>query len=313
MDTKKDVMIIDGLNLFIRSYSVDQSITIDGINCGGIIGSLNCIKSYVNKFKPKKVFICWDGQNGSIRKRSIYKEYKQKRKPYVYKNHPSEESDNKLWQLQKFVEYLKFFPICQIYIDNCEADDVIYYLSTKFKDLVKVIVTSDKDLFQMIDDNTVVYSLARKQIIDKDTIVEKYNTTPGNFVHYKSFLGDPSDNIPGIKGIGDKKFKALFPFLAEEKEYSLEELKKFILSSDDKKLKKISKHLENIEKYYRLIKLDYSQLSLNQIESINDAIKDFSPQINILEFRKKMIQDKINILYKESIISSFRRLLHGDN
>tara|TARA_Y100000310_G_scaffold335098_1_gene416314 strand:+ start:4450 stop:5307 length:858 start_codon:yes stop_codon:yes gene_type:complete len=283
--------------------------TLDGKNCGGVVGFLNCLKSYVNKFKPDGIFVCWDGANGSVRKRAIFPDYKQNRRPFFIKDPSSSESDNKLWQLQKLVEYLKFFPVCQIYIDNCEADDVIYYLTEKFKKIKKIITTSDQDMYQLIDENTNVYSLSRKQIINENFIIENYNVSPENFAFYKSFIGDPSDNIKGLKGIGQKKFNKFFPFMKDRHAYSIKEFKEKNEKNKDNKLK--FNDYETLEKNLKLITLDYNQLSLNQIDNINNSISNFIHKLSILNFRKKLIEDRINIRYIDNIISAFKHLIRG--
>ncbi len=309
MNEYRNILIVDGLNMFIRSYSVDQTMTLDGKNCGGVVGFLNCLKSYVNKFKPDGIFVCWDGANGSVRKRAIFPDYKQNRRPFFIKDPSSSESDNKLWQLQKLVEYLKFFPVCQIYIDNCEADDVIYYLTEKFKKIKKIITTSDQDMYQLIDENTNVYSLSRKQIINENFIIENYNVSPENFAFYKSFIGDPSDNIKGLKGIGQKKFNKFFPFMKDRHAYSIKEFKEKNEKNKDNKLK--FNDYETLEKNLKLITLDYNQLSLNQIDNINNSISNFIHKLSILNFRKKLIEDRINIRYIDNIISAFKHLIRG--
>lgn len=297
-------------NVFIRSYSVDQSLTVLGEKCGGIVGFLNCVKSWINKFNPDGIFVCWDGANGSVRKRKIYPEYKAQRKPFLTTSSSNDEDDvkNKIWQLQSLVDFLKYFPVCQLYVENCEADDIIFYVVNKLKHINKLIVSSDRDFYQLVSDKTKIYSLGKKAIIKSEDIVTEFRVLPENFVIYRSITGDASDNIDGIKGIGPAKFAKLLPMLAEQKIDTLNEFKTILTEKNDQKYSVFTNDWNKLERNYTLIKLDYEHLSLNQISKIDTAITSHEPKIDILGIRKKLIECKINISYLESILSSFRQL-----
>lgn len=297
-------------NAFIRSHCVDMSLTTDGQKCGGIVGFLNCVKSWINKFNPDGIFVCWDGEGGSLRKRKIYPEYKAQRKPFLSTPSAGDEDDvkNKIWQLQSLVALLKFFPVCQLYVENCEADDIVFYLVNKLKDTNKLIISSDKDFYQLVSDKTKIYSLSKKVIIKSEDIVNEFRVLPENFVIYRSIIGDASDNIDGIKGIGPAKFAKLLPELAEKKLDTLNELKVILTEKNNQKYSVFTNDWNKLERNYTLIKLDYEHLSLNQISKIDAAVTSYVPKIEILGIRKKLIECKISITYLESILSSFRQL-----
>ncbi len=214
-----------------------------------------------------------------------------------------------MWQLQTLVETLKYFPVCQIYIDNCEADDVIYYLVNKLKDANKIIVSSDKDFYQLVNNKTTIYTLSKKVILNRNAIKEETGVFPENFVLYRSFIGDKSDNIDGIKGIGPKRIATLFPFLTEDKTCDLNYLTSFIeKNKNNKKYKRFISETTKLKRNFELIKLDYNFLSLNQISKIDQTINTFKPKLSILDIRKKLIQTKITIPYIDNVITSFRSL-----
>ena len=297
-------------NVFIRSFSVDQSLTTTGEKCGGVVGFLNCVKSWIGKLNPDGIVVCWDGEGGSLRKRKLFPNYKAQRKPFTHSSNPEEASDvkNKLWQLKLIVEILKFFPVCQLYVDNCEADDVIYYVAQKLKHTNKIIVSSDRDFYQLVNEKTRIYSLGKKMLLSSTDIVNELNVLPENFVLYRSITGDHSDNIDGIKGIGPAKFKKLLPMLAEQEVSSFNEFKQIISEKNDVKYNVITNEWDKLERNYELIKLDYAHLSLNQISKIDTAIKNYIPRVEILGIRKKLLESKISISYLESILSAFRQL-----
>mgnify|MGYP001581377914 FL=1 len=309
----KNILILDGLNIFVRSYSVDQTLTLDNIHCGGITGFINCTRSWITKFNPDAVFICWDGAGGSQHKRSIYKDYKQNRKPLFDKNSNDERDKNKLWQLATLIECLKFLPIQQLYADNCEADDIIFYIVSKLKETKKIIITSDKDMYQLIDKKTTVYSLAKKCFIDINYLLKEDNVHPTNYAMFKSLIGDKSDNIDGMKGIGPKRAVQLFPFLNEDIKHEINDIKAVINNNSDVRYNAINENIDKLERNYSLIKLSYDHLSLNQINKIDEAITISRPLMNILEFRKFLLSKKINFQYIDNVLTAFRQIAVVNN
>ena len=103
-------------------------------------------------------------------------------------------------------------------LDKVEADDIIGHLSKQLADNYgsKVfIVSSDKDFIQLVNENIVVYRPIEKDYYTTDTVVSKFGIPASNFILYKVLMGDNSDKVPGVKGLGEKKLLKLFPELAE--------------------------------------------------------------------------------------------------
>ena len=157
------VLLIDGLNMFIRSYIVNPTLDRHGNPIGGCIGFLKSLQKVCKKFEPKEIIIAWDGHEGSQRKKSLNKNYKEGRGPIRFNRRlielsPEEQTKNKAYQLIRLMEYLNEMPVIQISIDYVEADDVIAYgarhLLYAFWD--KIIVSSDKDFYQLCDDYTSI-------------------------------------------------------------------------------------------------------------------------------------------------------------
>jgi DNA polymerase-1 len=120
---------------------------------------------------------------------------------------------------------LQCLPISIISLDATEADDVIGYLVTRFEtqDTVKkvTIMSADQDFIQLVSSKTQVYSPGKKKIYKPKDVLEEYNTNSKNYILRKILLGDSSDNIPGVPGLGPKKLTKLFPELSENNEYNL--------------------------------------------------------------------------------------------
>ena len=151
---QKRVLIIDALNLYLRAYIMDPSLTMQGEPCGGIKGSLKILQKLVRESKPNEIVIVWDGPDGSRKRKALNKNYKAGRKPIrlnrAVKNlTEDEEMRNKVWQQIRLMEYLNEMPIIQTIIPEVEADDVISYLTrlSHYKGWQKVIISNDKDFY----------------------------------------------------------------------------------------------------------------------------------------------------------------------
>ena len=201
----KRLLIIDALNLFIRNYIVNPSISTNGNPVGGAVGFLNSIKKLMREAKPDQVIICWDGAGGSQKRRQTVKEYKQGRKP-LRKNYKVEgmseqsEKENMVWQQRILMEMLNEMPIMQLMLDRVEADDIISMITgnTRYKGWQKVIVSSDKDFLQLLDEETVLYRPIQKKAWSKKTVIEEYGISPENFVIARAIAGDKSDNLQAL-------------------------------------------------------------------------------------------------------------------
>ena len=210
------ILIIDALNLFTRHFVAHPATGVNGEHVGGIVGFLYAIADHVERFKPSQVAIIWEG-GGSIKKRSIFSEYKQKRRPeklnrFYDEGELPDSIENRNHQISTLVEIIKNLPIIQVYVPDCEADDIIGYLCKyKFRNNKKLVVSSDKDFYQLLDSSTIIYSPTWKKLITKNEVIEKFKISPENFCLAKSICGDPSDNINGVKRVGFKTLAKRFP------------------------------------------------------------------------------------------------------
>jgi len=178
---KKRVVIIDALNAFIRNYIVNGMISTNGNPVGGAVGFLNSMKKIMREANPDQVIIAWDGAGGSQKRRQTVKEYKQGRKP-LRKNYKVEgmsvqsEKENMVWQQRILMEMLNEMPIIQLMLDKVEADDIISAVvaNPRYKGWQKVIVSSDKDFLQLLDEETVLYRPIQKRDWTKKTVIEEY-------------------------------------------------------------------------------------------------------------------------------------------
>ena len=164
------VLLVDGFNTFIRSFSVNPSLNEDGAHVGGLVGFLKSIRYTINKFKPTRCIIVFDGKNSSKPRQKIYPQYKAGRKIRSRLNRlvdwgggPHDERESMALQLKRLVEYLECLPLTIVSIDNLEADDIMSYIpSVVLKDSKFTIMSADKDFYQLVDDRVKLYSPTKK-------------------------------------------------------------------------------------------------------------------------------------------------------
>jgi len=245
LNRSQTVLLVDAMGLYLRHFVAHPAMGKDGQHVGGIIGFLTDLKKIVERFNPNPVYVIWEG-GGSPRRRAIYKDYKSHRRPERLNRFYEDDIPNTVTgrdnQVKILVKLLKLTPICQVYVPDCEADDVIGYMSRyHFKDALKIILSADKDYYQLISEGAIIYSPTWKKLIQEQEVVDRFGVHPVNFALAKAVCGDDSDNIPGIEGVGFKTLAKRFPALALDTSVTLQELlpKRVIKSSPDLKCKHI--------------------------------------------------------------------------
>jgi len=296
----KRLLVIDALNMYFRAYIVDPSLSTNGQPIGGMKGFLKILQKLTRETKPDQIVICWDGPGGSQKRKTIVKDYKAGRKPIrlnrdIRNLTESEELDNKIWQQTRLFEYLNCTPIIQLMLPSVEADDIISYVvnQTRYKGWQKVIVSSDKDFFQLCDDETVVFRPIQKQVLNRKSIIDKYGIHPTNFALARAVAGDKSDNLPGVGGAGLPTIAKRFPIMAEEGQVTLDQLYD-LCDSVEKPLKvhtNIVENMDRVETNYKMMQLYSPIISAQGKDKINYALDNCEFEFNKTEIRKMMIQD----------------------
>jgi 5'-3' exonuclease len=296
----KRILIIDALNMFYRGYIVDPSISTHGEPIGGVKGFLKSLQKIVRETTPDEVVICWDGEGGSIRRKSINKDYKAGRKPIRLNRNvrnltEDQEMHNKVWQHLKIIEYLNELPVIQICVPGMEADDIIGFIvkNSAIKENQKIIISSDKDFFQLCDSKTILIRPIQNEILNTVAITEKYNIHPENFALARAIEGDKSDNLSGIQGAGLKTIAKRFPFLLEEKSYTISDIIDHCVSQE-KPLKIHTNILEGkrtIKENYRMMQLSVPTMSPDTIRQIEVKVKPDVREFNKTEILRMMIED----------------------
>ena len=306
----KRVLVIDALNMFLRAFIVDPSLSNHGQPIGGIKGSMKILQKLVRMTKPNEIVICWDGPNGSQKRKTLNSGYKEGRKPLrlnrsVHNLTENEELQNKVWQQMRTIEYLNQMPIIQLILERVEADDVISYVcnSQHYDGWQKVIVSNDKDFLQLCDDETVVYRPTTDKIETKKTVIESLGIHPTNMALARAMDGDASDNLPGVNRVGMKTIANKLPFMKEERSVMIDELIEYCENIDSKLkvYKTIAESKTLIEHNYQMMQLYSPLISVQGKQIIDHALENFECDFNKTELLKLMIEDGFGELNWEEL------------
>lgn len=226
-------LIVDADNLFKIGFHGLREFYHEGRHIGGIFHFLNVVRKLLLDQEYDKVFVVWDGPNNSIQRKSIYPEYKNNRTSSLTES----KKESFYFQKNRVRQYLEEMFVRQVCLEGCESDDVIAYYCQISDDENKTIFSSDKDLTQLITNKVMIYSPIHKETNrdgEKVKIGNLYIPIE-NVVTLKVFLGDKSDNIPGIDRLGEKTFIKFFPEILDKPlsvDYIIERTKE-ILSEDN--------------------------------------------------------------------------------
>ena len=296
------VLLIDGLNTFIRVFSAIPTTNEDGVHIGGIVGFLRSIGYTINMVRPTRTIIVFDGKGGSNRRRKIFPQYKMGRKMSHRLNRThdfltrEEEKKMMVFQLNRIVQYLECLPLTIINMDNIEADDVIGYCAKHiFKDSKSTIMSTDKDFLQLVDENIKVYSPTKKKMYDEEKVVEEYGISSHNFLLYRMLDGDVSDSIPGVKGVGLKSLIKHFPFLETSHKHTIEDILKS--ASTQKATYKLCEDISNSQDKLllnkKLMDLDDVNISGSSKLKIQNITSNPIQRIIKHKFQKMFLEDKM--------------------
>ena len=190
------LVLIDGTAYLYRAYHALPPLkNSKGENTGAIHGFLNALNKIIEDFNPKHIGLVFDAKGKNFR-HDIYSEYKANR---------SSMPEELVEQIPKLYELLSLMGYPPIIIDGVEADDVIGTLSKKFKNIREVkIFSGDKDFAQLVDKKTSIINPINLDIVDQKAVKKKFGVEPKNIIDYLALVGDKSDNIPGVPGVGNK-------------------------------------------------------------------------------------------------------------
>ncbi len=197
-------LLVDGSNFFLRAYHVKISkdkVNKQGKKIGAIIETMKMMDRIIKHFNPRNIIVAWDV--GKCTKRiELYPNYKANRKQTM----SEEEMDNLRWQREKCKQIFDLLSVRQIGVKGVEADDIIDFINKKLHGH-KVIVSNDRDFLQCVDSKTDLFLPNKGRLITHRNIDKFLEIPLAYYLVYKGMLGDSSDNIKGISGMGEVRTK----------------------------------------------------------------------------------------------------------
>jgi DNA polymerase-1 len=234
--------------------------------------------------KPTRVIVVFDGKGGSASRKKVFSGYKAGRennklrvnRQYADMMNEEDERESMKRQYVWLSELIHELPMSTMIYDGVEADDVMGYIATQLlkEDEQAVLMSTDKDFLQLVNEKTIVWSPTKKKIYNKQTLKEEYGLESQNMLIYRVLDGDKSDGIPGVKGIGIKTLLKRFPEIAGEEKISIEKLLE--LAEEGKKTSKI--------KLFDNILNSKEQLLMNQrLMQLKDPVIPGDTKLKIME------------------------------
>lgn len=193
---KKALFLVDGSYLLYRSFFAIKPLhTAGGIPTNAVYGFCRAIKKLLDSFDPAYIGVVWDSKGGSFRNQ-VYPEYKA---------HRQAPPSDLMVQKDLIIQFIELIGICNVALSGFEADDLLATLARKKLAQQTVIVCADKDMYQLLEDPSVLITdLFKEEIFNAELYEQKKGYPPSKIPFYHALIGDTSDNIPGVRGIGEK-------------------------------------------------------------------------------------------------------------
>ena len=312
-------MVIDAMNMLIRSFSLLKAMSPTGHHIGGLVGFLRSLGYVTRIFDPTRVIIVWDGKGGSGNRQNINPDYKAHRATnrithWGLYDTKQEETEALVGQLFRTKDYLECLPVHQIMMEKLEADDIIAYLAQEATNKKKklTIISSDKDFLQMVNEHVEVYAPVKKKVYTEENTKEEIKVIPENYNIVKALLGDNSDGLRGVKGLGIKTIVSEFPDVVDKPDTTLD----YIFEVCEKNLEgkkifsKIVHQWDTVETNFKLMNLHESVLDNREKNTILDIIKSDVPDLQAGAFLHLLDSDRIEGITKntEGWLENFRGL-----
>ncbi|MDD2155759.1 DNA polymerase I [Glaesserella parasuis] len=199
---KNPLVLVDGSSYLYRAFHAFPPLTNkQGEPTGAMYGVLNMLKSLIAQVEPSHIAVVFDAKGKTFRD-ELFEQYKSHRPPMP---------DELRSQIQPLHAMIKALGIPLLSIEGVEADDVIGTLAVQASQAGKhvLISTGDKDMAQLVNDHIMLINTMNNTLLDREGVIEKYGIPPELIIDYLALLGDSSDNIPGVKGVGEKTAIAL--------------------------------------------------------------------------------------------------------
>lgn len=277
------IIIVDGHSIAYRAYYKTPPLNNSkGFPTGVIHTFLNTLIKLQKSLTPKSLIVAFDSKGETERHKKL-KEYKAERLP---------SPEDLVLQVDELKKILPLMGVPVYVVDGHEADDIIYTLTlSSNKDEEVIIITKDKDIYQLINNKIKIYDDSKEEFIDRNGVYKKFGIYPEQIPDYLALVGDTSDNIPGVKGIGPKNAVLLL-----NKYGTLDN----IYAHLDELTPSIKKKLEE-GKAFAYLSRDLTRL--NRVDGVN--IKNIS--INEDELKRVLNELELHSVYNRIFVQSEKK------
>lgn len=307
-DRNHRIMVVDGLNLFIRAFTGSPVMNHRGDHVGGLVGFMKTLFSLVQQFRPTRCVVVFDGIDGGKRRREKFPGYKSGRKNrdrlnrFVEVDGAIDEQESLKRQYHRLEQYLHVLPLTLICIDHIEADDAIAYITNQYFGNKEhgdiVIVSGDGDFLQLVSETVQVYSPTKRKLYDVNLVVKEFNITPRNFLTYRALTGDTSDSIPGVRGLGLKTMLKCFPEI-KDRDIDVEgiiELSKVRIDEGNKMkvYTNVAESSDQILLNWELMQLDNVDIPGSKKQTITMMLDEGIYHLDKLKLKQMIYEDGLN-------------------
>lgn len=300
-DKNSRVLIVDSMNTFLRCFTIINVMNLNGHHVGGLTGFLKSVGYAIKLIRPTRVILVFDGIGGSNNRKNLYPDYKGNRNVKRVTNWEGfdtqeEESESMSAQMSRLINYLEELPVDMLAVDKVEADDVIAYATHKLKsDSNQVtIMSSDQDFLQLVSRNVSVYAPTKKKFYTPEKVKEEFGVSSYNFLIKKILMGDKSDNIPGVRGLGPKKLLKFFPELSGDKPVTMQEIHNKCLENQDELLpSRILDFKYQLDINSQLMDLHHPNIPQTDEFEIDEIIDGPTNRLNVGAFVKMCEEDSL--------------------
>lgn len=288
---KKTLYIVDIFSFIFRAYYAIRPLhAIDGTQVNAVYGVVSMLHKLIKSKQPDHLVVAMDSKGKGFRN-EIFPEYKANR---------AEPPEDLPHQIELIEEFIKTYPLKTLSVSGYEADDVIATLVHKYchkKDIDVYIVSPDKDLMQLVCENVFLYDTMKEKIMGPKDVVEKFGVPPEKVIDVQSLCGDPTDNIPGVAGVGPKTASKLINDFGsldgvyEHLDQIKGKLKDKLIESKDKAY--LSRKLVSLTTDIAL-DVEYDDLEMPKIDQ--KSLNEFYKKLNF----RTLVEEKTNSISENS-------------
>lgn len=310
-------LLFDGNHLMHRVSHLKELeglTTHDGTPTGAVMGFLRAVHGSVVRFEPDRIIVVWDDSH-SERRKKLLPTYKVRAEPKTEKEKQELAERIRKWNIQKPIleEILPKLAVRQIQIPGYEGDDTLELLC---RDLTAktIIVSEDKDLFQLVGEYISIYRPIRDELVSLDNVSEHMGVVRDGFVFLKAIVGDDSDCIPGVSGVGPVTASKLVneaQKMFDNSDWTPRLVKKLAAIAPDKRTQKIAEQWDVVERNLELVdlsKVEATEEARSMVESVLVSAKaGMAPDLDLIREFQRLEMESILSMFGTWIVP-FRRL-----